>query len=128
MAWATPCNGNTECADGSDEEGCGSPLLITIIIVISAGVVLLCTMFLYLAREANKTILTISKDEYIANSDSVEKAEKNFTIAILISKMEVHEIKNVLRREKTVHGNEGKAICYLKVILSNTDVHICTLT
>ena len=121
MTWATPCNGNKECADGSDEEGCGSSLLITINIVICAGIVLCCTMFLYLHKEVNKTILTISKDEYLANKDSGDytKAEQIITIAILITKMEVDEIKSILKREELVHGNEGKAICYLKVIHRN---------
>ena len=122
MTWATPCNGNKECADGSDEEGCGSSLVITINILICAGIMLCFTMFLYLHKEVNKTILTISKDEYtIANKDSVDstKAEQIITIAILITKMEVDEIKSILKREELVHGNEGKAICYLKVIHRN---------
>ena len=40
MAWATPCKRNVECADGSDEEGCESPLSITILVLICAGLVL----------------------------------------------------------------------------------------
>ena len=111
MTWATPCNGNTECNDGSDEVGCGSSLVTLILILFGVGILLYCSLFLYLKNITKYDIIhsTMSGDYTLSEMKSI-------FIAILISNEEVTEIKNIFKREIEVHGSYGKTICYLKVI------------
>ena len=107
MTWATPCNGITECNDGSDEVGCESSLVTLFLIISGVGILLYCSLFLYLEYEI------IHTNE---SGDSSLSEMKSIFIAILISNDDITEIKNIFEKEIGVHGSKGKAICYLKVI------------
>ena len=111
MTWATPCNGNTECNDCSDEVGCGSTLVTLFRITFGVGIFLYCSLVLYLQKITNYEIIRTNK-----SGDSSLSEMKSIFIVILISNDEVTEIKNIFKREIEVHGSNGKAICYLKVI------------
>ena len=111
MTWATPCNGNAECNDCSDEVGCGSPLVTLFLITFGVGIFLYCSLVLYLQKITNYEIIRTNK-----SGDSSLSEMKSIFIVILISNDEVTEIKNIFKREIEVHGSNGKAICYLKVI------------
>ena len=113
MTWATPCNGNTECNDGSDEIGCGSSLVTLFIILFAVGIMLYCSLFLYLQK------ITKYENTYATKSGDSSLSEKSIFIAILVSIDEVSEIKRIFKREIEVHGTKGKAICYLKVIFKS---------
>ena len=109
MTWATPCNGNIECVDGSDEKGCESSLLIIAVVLLSAGIIICFTLFIYLHKYANNAIITI------INSDSIptKKREDSTKLEKLI--YIVDEVKKIFKKEVEASGSDGKALCYFKV-------------
>ena len=93
MTWATPCDGNRECIDGSDEEGCKTPIWILALILFGVGFLLVVTLFLYSFKSIYEAVRDISYDEEITNDSS---KSKQLHIAILTEKKEITEIQSVL--------------------------------
>ena len=118
MTWATPCNGNVECDDGSDEEGCESSLLIIAAVLLGAGITICFTLFIYLHKYVNKAIITIINSDSIPTKKIVDstRLEKLMYIAILTMNEEIDEVKKVFKKEIEASGSEGKALCYFKVL------------
>ena len=112
MTWATPCDGNRECIDGSDEEGCKTPIWILALTLFGVGFLLVVTLFLYSFKSINEAVRDISYDEEITNDSS---KSKQLHIAILTEKKEIKMIGQLFRNKVKVQGNEGEAICTFKV-------------
>ena len=112
MTWATPCDGNRECIDGSDEEGCKTPIWILALTLFGVGFLLVVTLFLYSFKSINEAVRDISFDEEIPNDSS---KNKQLHIAILTEKNGIKMIEQLFRNEVKIQGNEGKAICTFKV-------------
>ena len=112
MTWATPCDGNRECIDGSDEEGCKTPIWILALILFGVGFLLVVTLFLYSFKGINEAVRDFSYDEEIPNDSS---KNKQLHIAILTEKNEIKMIEQLFRNEVMMKGNEGEVVCYFKV-------------
>ena len=112
LTWATPCDGNRECIDGSDEEGCKTPIWILALILFGVGFLLVVTLFLYSFKSINEAVRDISFDEEIPNDSS---KNKQLHIAILTEKNEIKMIEQLFRNEVKIQGNEGETICSFKV-------------
>ena len=112
MTWATPCDGNRECIDGSDEEGCKTPIWILALTLFGVGFLLVVTLFLYSFKCIYEAVRDISYDEEIPNDSS---KNKQLHIAILTEKNEIKMIEQLFRNEVKIQGNEGEAICTFKV-------------
>ena len=117
MTWATPCNGNVECDDGSDEKGCESSLLVIAVVLLSAGIIICFTLFIYLHKYVNNAIITIINSDSIPTKQREDstKLEKLIYIAILTMNEEVDEVKKIFKKEIEASGSEGKGLCYFKV-------------
>ena len=112
MTWATPCDGNRECIDDSDEEGCKTPIWILAIILCGVGFLLIVTLFLYSFKSIYEVVRNISYNEEMSN-DSLKT--KQLQIAILTEKNEIKMIEQLFRNEVKIQGNEGETICSFKV-------------
>ena len=112
MTWATPCDGNGECIDGSDEEGCKTPIWILAMILFGVGFLLVVTLFLYSFKSIYEAVRNISCIEEIPNNSS---KNEQLHIAILTEKNEIKMIEQLFRNEVKIQGNEGEAICTFKV-------------
>ena len=110
VTWATPCNGIKECRNGTDEEGCTSPIWLLPFASIIAVIGLTCTLFCYLQRN------TLKKAEDAMRVRPVcKKSLKLIHIALLIENEEVEKISKIFFSEVETHDSEAKAICCLKV-------------
>ena len=109
MTWATPCDGNRECIDGSDEEGCDTPVWMLPLILFGIGVLLVINFFLYSFKHIYEAVRNISYNEEMTNI-------KQLHIAILIEKKDVKMIEKLFINEVRIQGNEGEAICFFKVL------------
>ena len=111
MTWATPCDGNRECIDDSDEEGCKTPIWILAIILCGVGFLLIVTLFLYSFKSIYQAVRIINNEEM--PNDSFKNEQLNF--AILTERNEMKMIEQLYRNEVKIQGNEGEAICTFKV-------------
>ena len=112
MTWATPCDGNIECIDGSDEEGCETPIWILALILFGVGFLLVITLFLYSFNKIYEAVRNISYDEEIPIDSSTSK---QLQIGILTEKKDIKMIQQLFINEVKIQGNEGEALCSLKV-------------
>ena len=115
MTWATPCDGNRECIDGYDEQGCETPIWILPLILFGIGFLLVVTLFLYSFEHIYYAVKNISNNEEVHSDTS---SNKKLQIAILTEIRDIKMIDQLFRNEVKIQGNEGKAICYLKVLFS----------
>ena len=114
MTWATPCDGNIECIDGSDEEGCETPIWILVLILFGVGVLMVITLFLYTFKSIYEAVRNITYNEGMTNDIS---NKKKLQIAILIEKKDIKTIEQLFKNKVKIQGNEGEAICCFKVFL-----------
>ena len=109
MTWATPCDDYRECIDGSDEEGCDTPIWMLPLILFGVGVLLVINFFLYSFKSIYEAVRNISYNEEMTNI-------KQLHIAILTEKKDIKMIEQLFINEVKMQGNEGEAICYFKVL------------
>ena len=112
MTWATPCDGNRECIDGSDEAGCETPIWIIPLILFGVGCFLVITLFLYSFNNIYEAVRNITCDQNMTNDTS---KEKKLHIAILTKKHDIKAIEMLFINEVNIQGNVGEAICSFKV-------------
>ena len=119
---ATPCNGITECIDGSDENNCHLPKWLLPSLLSSTIVVLIITCFISLQRQVNKAINYIMQDSRwrLATQNTKSQilsttSEKLMKVASLIENGNVDEIEILLINEMKAHGNEADVMCCMKV-------------
>ena len=113
ITWATPCDGNRECKNVNDEEGCTTPSWLLPVVLFGTGFVLMITLFLHLTKSTSNLMEEIGQT---ADADNAFRFDRPFYIAILTEMNEVDEIKKVFNREMNIRGSEKEAICYFKVI------------
>ena len=112
---AVPCNSVPECGDGSDETGCEFPPWLIPSLLSGAGAVICITLFVYL----NKSIKSTWKKKMhfqFQNSHLSIETEKLYKTAVLIESGNVEQIHNMYCKEVENHGDEGGALCHLKVM------------
>jgi hypothetical protein len=129
LTWATPCDGNRECIDDSDEEGCETPIWILGLILFGVGFFLVVTLFLYSFKTIKEVVRNITYDEDMSNDTS---KNKHLHIAILTEKNDIKMIEQLFINEVKMQRNEGEAICSFKVFyfhgsfkhrIQRTEVH-----
>ena len=99
--------------DGSDEEGCETPLWIFALVLFGVGFSLVVTLFLYSFKSIYEAVRNIRDIEEVPNDTS---SCKQLYIAILTENRDTKMIEQLFINEVMVQGNEREAICYFKVL------------
>ena len=119
---AIPCNGITECIDGSDENNCDFPNWLLPSLLLLVAVVLSLTCFISIQVIVKQKINYIMQDRrwrlatQTTNSPILSKTlEKLMKVASFIENGNVDKIDTLMINEMNAHGNEGEVMCCLKV-------------
>ena len=113
LTWATLCDGNYECIDGSDEEGCKTSIWILPLILFGIGFLLVVTLFLYSFENIYKAVRKIIYHGEMPNSSTYRQLQ----IGILTEKNDIKMIEQLFINEVKIQGNEGEALCSFKVCI-----------
>jgi hypothetical protein len=129
LTWATLCDGNHECIDNSDEEGCKTSIWVLPLILFGIGFLLVVTLFLYSFENIYYAVKNISYNGEIS-ADSF--TSRHLQIGILTEENDIKMIEQLFINEVKMQGNEGEAICSFKVFyfhgsfkhrIQRTEVH-----
>ena len=119
--WATLCNKQEECFDGTDEIGCNFPNLLLPCLLCGMILFLCSTCYFYLQwhiKRMRNLILQGRTWRLVTENSTNEvilRSEKLMNIALLIEDGNTDEVNKIFNAEVEKHASEGRALCCLKV-------------
>ena len=114
--WATPCDGEVECFDGRDEQGCESPVWLLPAVLLVAIFLLLCSQFCFFYKYIRKELTRNTNEKCQQPLKLIScKQQKHIYIAMLLDQQDQEGIESLLNKEIENHRNDGKALCCFKV-------------
>ena len=107
MTWATPCDGEVECFDGRDEQGCESPIWLLPAVLLVAIFLLLCSQFCFFYKYISKE-LTRNTNEKCQQPLKliICRQQKHIYIAMLLDQQNQEGIETLMNKEIENHRND----------------------